>query len=124
MTMKNADELIDRYIQCHSQIHQTCFGKSGTAAGGWDDFNDITVIDAYLFRVVVLRPLGIDISYDKIFRVPITQILVEPKPELKVRLDVERPSAPQTHYWDAFDGAVERGDVRLSFIEFFEPPPI
>jgi hypothetical protein len=119
--MEDVTALMNEYRECVRHLWNTNFSEDATESEpDWDLCDEFNEIAALLFRTLVLRKLGLD---DVNVR-PAQYSPQEPFPFLRIEVDsgseimVNRGEG--TGYWDDPFRRVEKGELDLRFIQFFD----
>ncbi len=118
--MEDVTDVVNAYRECVRHLWNTHFWKDAEPGQNWDLRDGFDEVAAQLFRLLVLRKLG----REEIEVPPDYWAEREPLPFLRVEVDtraeimVNRGLA--TGYWDDPLRVVEKGELDLRFLQFFD----
>lgn len=114
---------IHKYRECIGFLWNSCCYKEDGSQFDWDGFDLFDDICVSLFSLMILRPYGWTAyrksnSYEKIPN-PVPCIHVVPIFKDNIPILVNR-DIKSGGYWDYSVGAINKSDVDLQFIDFFD----
>ena len=111
--------LMNAYRECVRHLWNAYFAAEARAETDWDAVEDFYAAAGYLFRALVLRKIGrdgSDVDVEECRREPLSFLHVALDPNGEVLINREQSSG----YWDYPLTNVQKGDLKLAFLGFFD----
>jgi hypothetical protein len=118
--MEDVTALIDGYRECVRHVWNTRFWKDAEPQQDWDLRDEFNEIAARLFRALVLRKLGRDDRGVKPDHWAPREPLMFLRLEVDPRSEIMVNRVEETGYWDDPLRTVEKGQLDLRFLQFFD----
>src|SRR5262249_1080570 len=118
--MEDVTALMDGYRECVRHLWNMHFWKDAEPQQDWDLAEGFNAVAARLFQLLVLRPLGgaeTEVRPDDwAQREPLSflHVYVDPRSEIMVNRGLD------TGYWDDPLRVIEKGELDLRFLQFFD----
>lgn len=116
--MKNITRNLQIYKEMARFIHnQFYFHKLNFT---FDTIDNLNIIKQQLFYQLVLDEIGVEFEIDRIFTEKIPFIKIYPRFGIDIPIFVNRPSSDGNLYWDNIIKNINKKDIEIEFINFFD----